>query len=201
MHRKVLLQCGLREKNLDEKKKGPGSHTRNGVRTHVCIRTLDLKSNALTTRPPWYAVITVRTMRVNSQPGGPNLPLPKFCRFLYTNCCFVLNCVHFVDVLCKFRTQWGADLHSEHEHYLLNYCGNLPVFITEFPEQLKPFYARSGDKENIVRSYHTFHTCGVMIVISHQSLAMDLLLPGVGEVVGGSMREERLDVLKQKLQR
>ena len=36
------------------KKKGPGSHTRNGVRTHVCIRTLELKSNALTTRPPWY---------------------------------------------------------------------------------------------------------------------------------------------------
>ena len=41
-------------KTEKKKKKGPGSHTRNGVRTHVCIRTLDLKSNALTTRPPWY---------------------------------------------------------------------------------------------------------------------------------------------------
>ena len=52
----LIHSCTRTQMRLEKKKKkvGPGSHTRNGVRTHVCIRTLDLKSNALTTRPPWY---------------------------------------------------------------------------------------------------------------------------------------------------
>ncbi|XP_008307027.1 asparaginyl-tRNA synthetase isoform X2 [Cynoglossus semilaevis] len=82
-----------------------------------------------------------------------------------------------------FPTDWGCDLQTEHEKYLVNHCGNIPVFVTDYPYDLKPFYAR----DNQDRPHHT-------------AAAVDLLVPGVGELCGGSLREERLDLLKNRLE-
>ncbi|XP_006824041.2 asparaginyl-tRNA synthetase-like [Saccoglossus kowalevskii] len=81
----------------------------------------------------------------------------------------------------EFPTQWGCDLQSEHEKYLVKYFNNVPVFVTDYPACLKPFYARDNqDSPNTVA-------------------AVDLLMPVIGELFGGSLREERLDVLQNNL--
>ncbi|XP_069390308.1 asparaginyl-tRNA synthetase [Paralichthys olivaceus] len=82
-----------------------------------------------------------------------------------------------------FPTNWGCDLQTEHEKYLVKHCGNTPVFVTDYPYDLKPFYAR----DNLDRPKHT-------------AAAVDLLVPGVGELCGGSLREERLDLLSARLE-
>uniref|UniRef100_A0AAQ4R411 Asparaginyl-tRNA synthetase 2, mitochondrial n=1 Tax=Gasterosteus aculeatus aculeatus TaxID=481459 RepID=A0AAQ4R411_GASAC len=78
-------------------------------------------------------------------------------------------------------TKWGCDLQTEHEKHLVKHCGNIPVFVTDYPYDLKPFYAR----DNLDHPEHT-------------AAAVDLLVPGVGELCGGSLREERLDLLKAR---
>jgi asparaginyl-tRNA synthetase len=85
----------------------------------------------------------------------------------------------------SFHTQpkWGDDLQREHELHLLSVTGQLPVFITDFPAAIKPFYARTLDSDTDIVS------------------SVDLLVPGVGEVVGGSVREERETVLTDRLTR
>uniref|UniRef100_A0A8C9WZW1 asparagine--tRNA ligase n=1 Tax=Sander lucioperca TaxID=283035 RepID=A0A8C9WZW1_SANLU len=80
-----------------------------------------------------------------------------------------------------FPTDWGCDLQTEHEKYLVKHCGNIPVFVTDYPYDLKPFYARDNQD-------HPEHTAA----------AVDLLVPGVGELCGGSLREERLDLLRAR---
>lgn len=82
-----------------------------------------------------------------------------------------------------FPTHWGCDLQTEHEKYLVKHCGNIPVFVTDYPYDLKPFYARDNKD-------HPQHTAA----------AVDLLVPGVGELCGGSLREERLDLLRARLE-
>uniref|UniRef100_A0A8D2ZJC0 asparagine--tRNA ligase n=1 Tax=Scophthalmus maximus TaxID=52904 RepID=A0A8D2ZJC0_SCOMX len=82
-----------------------------------------------------------------------------------------------------FPTDWGCDLQTEHEKHLVKHCGNIPVFVTDYPYDLKPFYARDN-------SDHPEHTAA----------AVDLLVPGVGELCGGSLREERLDLLRARLE-
>lgn len=82
-----------------------------------------------------------------------------------------------------FPTEWGSDLQTEHEKYLVKHCGDVPVFVTDYPYDLKPFYARDNQD-------HPKHTAA----------AVDLLVPGVGELCGGSLREERLDLLRTRLQ-
>ncbi|KAE8295005.1 putative asparagine--tRNA ligase, mitochondrial [Larimichthys crocea] len=82
-----------------------------------------------------------------------------------------------------FPTHWGCDLQTEHEKYLVKHCGNIPVFVTDYPYDLKPFYARDNED-------HPEHTAA----------AVDLLVPGVGELCGGSLREERLDLLRARLE-
>eukprot|EP00066_Takifugu_rubripes_P004931 XP_003968636.1 PREDICTED: probable asparagine--tRNA ligase, mitochondrial [Takifugu rubripes] len=82
-----------------------------------------------------------------------------------------------------FPTEWGCDLQKEHEKYLVKHCGNIPVFVTDYPYELKPFYARDNQD-------HPEHTAA----------AVDLLVPGVGELCGGSLREERLDLLRTRLE-
>ena len=76
--------------------------------------------------------------------------------------------------------KWGADLQSEHERYLVEKHFNSPVILYDYPANIKAFYMRLNDDGKTVR-------------------AMDVLFPGIGEIVGGSQREERLDVLKDKL--
>jgi len=76
--------------------------------------------------------------------------------------------------------QWGADLQSEHERYLVEKHFGKPVILYDYPANIKAFYMRLNDDGKTVR-------------------AMDILFPGIGEIVGGSQREERYDVLKQKI--
>uniref|UniRef100_A0A3Q2YVR5 Asparaginyl-tRNA synthetase 2, mitochondrial n=1 Tax=Hippocampus comes TaxID=109280 RepID=A0A3Q2YVR5_HIPCM len=80
-------------------------------------------------------------------------------------------------------SQWGCDLKTEHEKYLVKHCGTRPVFVTDYPYRLKPFYTRDN------RDYP-----------QHTAAAVDLLVPGVGELCGGSLREERLDLLRARLE-
>ncbi|XP_066225637.1 asparaginyl-tRNA synthetase isoform X2 [Saccopteryx leptura] len=83
-----------------------------------------------------------------------------------------------------FTPEWGADLQTEHEKYLVKYCGNIPVFVINYPLALKPFYMRDNEDGP-----------------QHTVAAVDLLVPGVGELFGGSLREERYHFLEQRLAR
>jgi asparaginyl-tRNA synthetase len=76
--------------------------------------------------------------------------------------------------------EWGTDLQSEHERYLVEKHFNCPVILFDYPANIKAFYMRLNDDGKTVR-------------------AMDILFPGIGEIVGGAQREERLDVLKQRM--
>lgn len=79
-----------------------------------------------------------------------------------------------------FKVEFGTDLQSEHERYLSeDYCKK-PVFLTDYPKIIKPFYMRINDDGKTVA-------------------AVDLLVPGIGELIGGSQREERLDVLENRM--
>ncbi|CAH1777544.1 unnamed protein product, partial [Owenia fusiformis] len=78
------------------------------------------------------------------------------------------------------QIKWGDDLHKVHEKFLVKHCGNIPVFLIHFPKQLKPFYMRQNDDGQTVA-------------------CVDLLVPEVGELCGGSLREERYDVLETEL--
>ncbi|XP_061314066.1 probable asparagine--tRNA ligase, mitochondrial isoform X2 [Pezoporus flaviventris] len=79
---------------------------------------------------------------------------------------------------------WGCDLQTEHEKYLVKHCGEVPVFVINYPYDLKPFYTRDNEDGP-----------------QHTVAAVDLLVPGVGELCGGSLREERLPFLESRLQR
>ncbi len=80
----------------------------------------------------------------------------------------------------EFPVHWGADLQSEHERYLTEKHVKAPVVVTNFPAQIKAFYMRLNDDEKTVA-------------------AVDVLVPGMGEIIGGSQREERLEVLERRI--
>jgi asparaginyl-tRNA synthetase len=80
----------------------------------------------------------------------------------------------------EYPVKWGIDLQTEHEKYICEDVYKSPVFVTDYPKDIKAFYMRLNDDDKTVA-------------------AMDLLVPGVGEIIGGSQREERLDVLKQRM--
>lgn len=81
----------------------------------------------------------------------------------------------------KFDVQWGIDLQSEHERYLVEKHFKKPVIVTHYPKDIKAFYMRQNDDGKTVA-------------------AMDILAPGIGEIVGGSQREERLELLEKRMQ-
>ncbi len=80
----------------------------------------------------------------------------------------------------QYPVSWGCDLQTEHERYLTEHIFKKPVFVIDYPKEIKSFYMRMNDDGKTVA-------------------AMDLLVPGVGEIIGGSQREERLDVLKARM--
>ena len=80
----------------------------------------------------------------------------------------------------EYPVSWGCDLQSEHERYLTEEHFKNPVILYNYPRTLKPFYMRVNDDGKTVR-------------------AMDVLVPGVGEIIGGSQREERLDILEERM--
>jgi len=80
----------------------------------------------------------------------------------------------------EYPVKWGADLQSEHERYLAEEYFNKPVIITDYPKEIKSFYMRANEDGKTVA-------------------AMDVLVPKIGEIIGGSQREERYDVLVEKI--
>ena len=118
----------------------------------------------------WYNEAAITTLE-----GIVNSP---FERITYTEA---------VDMLLQsgesfeFPVNWGVDLQSEHERYLTEKRIGRPVIVTDYPKEIKSFYMRLNDDNKTVR-------------------AMDVLAPGIGEIIGGSQREERGDVLRQRMQ-
>ncbi|KAI8378019.1 uncharacterized protein BYT42DRAFT_572451 [Radiomyces spectabilis] len=103
-----------------------------------------------------------------------------FVRMTYSEAIDILQRVQDKEKRFNFPTTWGSSLQSEHERYLASeYCQS-PVFVTDYPVDLKPFYMRANSDEKTVSCF-------------------DLLVPGIGELVGGSMREERYDILEGKM--
>lgn len=84
------------------------------------------------------------------------------------------------DAKFDYPVRWGVDLQAEHERYLTEQHVHGPLILTDYPASIKPFYMRLSDDEKTVA-------------------AMDVLVPGVGEIIGGSQREERADVLKGRM--
>ena len=80
----------------------------------------------------------------------------------------------------KFPVAWGSDLQTEHERYLTEQIFKKPVFVTDYPKDIKAFYMRLNDDGKTVA-------------------AADCLVPGIGEIIGGSQREERLDLLESRI--
>jgi asparaginyl-tRNA synthetase len=101
----------------------------------------------------------------------------EFLRLSYTDA---------IDILLKsgekfeFPVSWGMDLQSEHERFLTEKMFRRPIILFDYPRTLKPFYMRVNDDGKTVR-------------------AMDVLVPGVGEIIGGSQREERLGILEERM--
>ena len=81
----------------------------------------------------------------------------------------------------EYPVYWGCDLQTEHERYLTEEVFQKPVFVTDYPKEIKAFYMRMNEDNKTVA-------------------AVDLLVPGVGEIIGGSQREERLDKLLERIQ-
>ena len=81
----------------------------------------------------------------------------------------------------KYPVEWGLELQTEHERYLTEQVYHAPVFVTDYPKDFKAFYMRLNDDGKTVA-------------------ASDLLVPGVGEIIGGSQREERLDMLEKRIE-
>ncbi|MFE1744225.1 asparagine--tRNA ligase [Coleofasciculus sp. H7-2] len=102
----------------------------------------------------------------------------QFERLTYTDAIALLE---KADKQFEYPVKWGLDLQSEHERYLAEEVFKKPVILTDYPTEIKAFYMRLSDDEKTVR-------------------AMDILAPKIGEIIGGSQREERLDVLERRIQ-
>lgn len=102
----------------------------------------------------------------------------QFERLTYTE---AIKLLEKADKKFEFPVSWGLDLQSEHERYLAEEKFKKPVIVTDYPAKIKAFYMRLNDDEQTVR-------------------AMDILAPKIGEIIGGSQREERLDVLEKRIE-
>ena len=76
--------------------------------------------------------------------------------------------------------EWGIDLQTEHERYLTEHIFKKPVFVTNYPKDIKAFYMRQNEDGKTVAAF-------------------DMLVPGIGEIIGGSQREERFDILQKRI--
>ena len=105
----------------------------------------------------------------------------SFERITYTDAITILlDSAHYKKKKFKYDVAWGIDLQSEHERYLVEKHFKKPVIVTGYPKGIKAFYMRQNDDGKTVA-------------------AMDILAPGIGEIVGGSQREERLEKLEERM--
>jgi asparaginyl-tRNA synthetase len=100
-----------------------------------------------------------------------------FARITYTE---AIKLLEKCDRSFQYPVKWGIDLQSEHERYLAEEVFKKPMIVTDYPAQIKAFYMRLNEDGKTVA-------------------AMDILAPKIGEIIGGSQREERLDVLEQRI--
>ncbi len=103
--------------------------------------------------------------------------IADFGRVTYTD---AISMLEKVNDKFEYPVKWGIDLQTEHERYLTENIFKKPVFVINYPKDIKAFYMRMNDDGKTVA-------------------AMDLLVPGVGEIIGGSQREERLDMLEKRM--
>jgi asparaginyl-tRNA synthetase len=106
-----------------------------------------------------------------------NVVKNDFARITYTE---AIDILLKADKKFEYPVEWGVDLQTEHERYITEEVYNKPVFVTDYPKDIKAFYMRMNEDGKTVA-------------------AMDLLVPGVGEIIGGSQREERYDVLVDRI--
>ncbi|HEB62711.1 MAG TPA: asparagine--tRNA ligase [Bacteroidetes bacterium] len=120
-----------------------------------------------------------------------DMPLIEKLKFVLENDFERLTYTEAIEILLRSKPnkkkkfkyvieKWGADLQSEHERYLVEKHFKKPVILTDYPKDIKAFYMKVNDDNNTVR-------------------AMDILFPGIGEIVGGSQREERYDILLERM--
>lgn len=102
----------------------------------------------------------------------------EFARITYTE---AINLLEKTDQKFEYAVEWGVDLQSEHERFLAEKLFKKPVIVTNYPKEIKAFYMRLDEGEKTVS-------------------AMDILAPKIGEIIGGSQREERLDILERRIQ-
>lgn len=134
------------------------------------------------------------TKEESQKPANERSPMPlkEKLAFCVDNDYVRLTYTEAIDILLKSKPNkkkkfqfvienWGADLQSEHERYLVEKHFKKPVILVDYPKEIKAFYMRVNEDDKTVR-------------------AMDILFPGIGEMVGGSQREERLDVLMAKME-
>nr|WP_291572025.1 asparagine--tRNA ligase [Clostridium sp. UBA4548] len=107
-----------------------------------------------------------------------NVANSEFGKITYTEAVELLK---KADKEFQYPVEWGCDLQTEHERYITEEVFNKPVFVTDYPKDIKAFYMRMNDDNKTVA-------------------ATDLLVPGVGELIGGSQREERLDLLEKRIE-
>ncbi|BEP28936.1 asparagine--tRNA ligase [Helicovermis profundi] len=107
-----------------------------------------------------------------------NVISSDFARVTYTE---AVELLQKSDKKFEYPVFWGCDLQTEHERYITEEIYNKPVFLTDYPKEIKAFYMRVNDDNKTVA-------------------AMDMLVPGIGELIGGSQREERLDVLEARIE-
>jgi asparaginyl-tRNA synthetase len=106
-----------------------------------------------------------------------NVVASEFVRLSYTE---AVELLEKSGVTFEFPVAWGKDLQAEHERHLTEQVFKKPVILFNYPSTIKPFYMRVNDDGKTVR-------------------AMDVLVPRVGEIIGGSQREERLDILESRM--
>ena len=107
-----------------------------------------------------------------------NVVSSDFGRVTYTE---AVELLQKADKKFEYPVSWGSDLQTEHERYLTEEVFKRPVFVTNYPKEIKAFYMRMNDDGKTVA-------------------ATDCLVPGIGEIIGGSQREERLDVLEKRIE-
>lgn len=119
-------------------------------------------------------------LRINDQvlANADKIINNEFARITYTE---AINLLEKSSKSFEFDVRWGIDLQSEHERYLAEDLFKKPVIVTDYPKDIKAFYMRLNDDQKTVS-------------------AMDILAPGIGEIIGGSQREERLSVLQSRIE-
>ena len=136
---------------------------------HVFGHALENCSDDLAFFNQWYDKSTIAVLE--------GIVKSSFERLTYTE---AVNILKSSGENFEFPVEWGLDLQSEHERYITEKKIGKPVVVTDYPKEIKAFYMRANDDDKTVR-------------------AMDVLVPRIGEIIGGSQREERRDILLERM--